>query len=35
MTVWREEKINSKQRPEKMQEQSSQGTNEDLECRNA
>lgn len=33
--LWREEKINSRQRPEKMQEQSAQGTNEDLECRNA
>ena len=31
MTVWREEKINRRQTPEKMQEQSAWGTNEDLE----
>ena len=35
MTVWREEKINRRQTPEKMQEQSAWGTNEDLEGRNA
>lgn len=34
MTVWREDRINRGQRPEKTQEQSAWGTDEDLGGRN-